>query len=282
MVPSRDGSGSFLIVGAGNFGAATALALINSNPAAKVTIVDSCPFPNPRAASHDINKIIRPDYADSAYTRLMLEAMPLWRSSPLYSQFYHETGMLRVDPSGFSEGCLESYKSLGAEASATWLTVDEVKSKWRNALGGANFEGVEKCFWSPQSGWADADRALAAVTQAAIDHGVSYRAEAVRKLIIRGGVCTGVKLEGGQEMNADCIVMCAGARTAPLLAESAPRDEKIQAGKRVIATGAVSFFVRLDGRERDRFKDVPVVKNCLKHTKGKMHLQSYSLPLLGS
>src|SRR5205809_4511106 len=112
--------------------------------------------------------------------------------------------MLRADPSGFSEGCLESYRLLGAETSATWLTVDEVKTKWGGVLGSANFEGVEKCFWNPQSGWADADRALAAVTQAAIDHGVSYRAEAVRKLVISSsGICTGVQLKSGEEINAD-------------------------------------------------------------------------------
>lgn len=272
MVPFHVESGSFLIVGAGVFGAATALALIKSNPTAKVTLFDSGHFPNPRAASHDINKIIRPDYADLAYMRLMLEAMTQWRCSPLYSQFYHETGMLRVDPSDFSDGCFQNYKLLGVETSATWLTIDEVKSKWGRILSDTNFEGVEKCFWNPQSGWADADRALAAVTQMAIDHGVKYCAEAVQKLIIKDSLCTGVQLESGQQINADCILMCTGARTASLLAESAPYDKKIQVGERLIATGAVGFFIKLDCNKSGRFEDMPVVKNCLKHTKGMIHL----------
>src|SRR5687768_2949223 len=99
---------SYIIVGAGNFGAAAALALITEDPEATILLVDTTPYPNPRAASHDINKIIRPDYADPTYMRLMAEAMPHWRTSPLYAPFYHEVGVMRIDPSDFPHRCVQS------------------------------------------------------------------------------------------------------------------------------------------------------------------------------
>ena len=92
---------SVVIVGAGNFGAGTALSLAQRG--VRVTLLDTAAFPSPRAASHDINKIVRDDYPDLLYMRMMVKAMPMWRSSDLYKSFYHETGMLRADPSNFAE-----------------------------------------------------------------------------------------------------------------------------------------------------------------------------------
>jgi len=60
---------SYLIVGAGVFGASTALYLRQSDPSAIVTLLDQTSFPNPSAASHDLNKIIRADYDDIFYMK---------------------------------------------------------------------------------------------------------------------------------------------------------------------------------------------------------------------
>ena len=68
---------SFLLIGAGCFGASTALYLKRSNPSAHVTLLDRTPFPCPTAAAHDINKIIRAEYEDLSYMKLALEAQAL-------------------------------------------------------------------------------------------------------------------------------------------------------------------------------------------------------------
>ncbi|KAF2456601.1 sarcosine oxidase [Lineolata rhizophorae] len=261
---------SFVIVGAGNFGAATALELVTQHPMADVALIDTSPFPNPQAASHDINKIIRPDYSDPAYTRLMAEAMPLWRASPLYSAFYHETGVLRADPSHFSDACFDSYDVVGSKTAATWLSVDEVRRRWNGVFRHANLDGVDKCYWNPKSGWAEADRALEAVIRDAVSRGVRYYSDGVQTLLIGAdGTCRGVRLKSGAEMLADSVVLSAGARTALLLAESAPDNREIQAGDRIVATGAVSFYATLEGVVRDKFREVPVFKSCLKQAKGE-------------
>jgi sarcosine oxidase/L-pipecolate oxidase len=240
-----------------------------------VILVDSAPFPNPRAASHDINKIIRDDYPDPAYMRLMLEAMPLWRNSPLYSPFYHQTGVLRADPSDFSERCFATYNELGADTPATWISVDEARKRWNGVFATADFEGVEKVMWNPHAGWAAAAKALTAVIQAAVDRGVDYRSNGVEKLLFDGsGRCTGARLRDGSEITANSTLVCAGASTAELLFRSNPWSKSLQAGSRATSTGAVSFYAKWDGATAERFKDVPVFKNCLPKTKGIPHARN--------
>jgi len=260
---------SFLIIGAGNFGAATALSLVQHASPSKVTLLDSTPFPNPRAASHDINKIIRDDYPDPTYMKIMVESMGRWRSSPLYSPFYHETGVLRADPSDFSARTLQSYKALGVNTDADWISVEEARKRWEGVFASADFEGLEKVFWNPRGGWAEAEKALVAVIKSAIDLGAEYQANAATKLLFDAdGKCIGAQLQDGREIRADSTILAAGAATSLLLYQTSPSNKSLHAGNRSVATGAVSFFARWDDERRKKFKDVPVFKNCLSGTKG--------------
>lgn len=74
----------YLIVGAGVFGASTALHLKRSEPSATVSLIDKTAFSNPSAASHNVNKIICADYPNVFYTKFACEAQEFWRSDPIY------------------------------------------------------------------------------------------------------------------------------------------------------------------------------------------------------
>jgi sarcosine oxidase / L-pipecolate oxidase len=240
-----------------------------------VILVDSAPFPNPRAASHDINKIVRDDYPDATYMRIMVDAMQIWRTSPLYSQFYHETGVLRADPSDFSERCFAAYKELGIDTAATWISVDEARTRWNGVFATADFEGLERVMWNPHAGWAAARKALTAVIQTAVDYGVEYCADGVEKLRFDGrGNCTGAMLRDGSEIKAHATFVCAGASTAELLFKSDPPNKLLHARHRAKSTGAVSFYAKWDDATVERFRDVPVFKNCLPNTKGIPAIES--------
>jgi sarcosine oxidase/L-pipecolate oxidase len=104
---------SYLIVGAGCFGASTALHLKQALPTSAVTLLDRSPFPNPSAAGHDLNKIIRADYQDIFYMRLALEAQKLWRSDPIYKEYYHESGMLYAEDNGMARANLDNLNVVG-------------------------------------------------------------------------------------------------------------------------------------------------------------------------
>lgn len=173
---------SYVIVGAGNFGAATALTLAKRGDV-RVTLVDTAPYPNPRAAFHDVNKIVRDDYPDKLYMRMLVKAMLRWRHDTLYSPHYREVGVVKR-----------------------------------------------------------------------LDFGPA-------------GQCTGVVLETGETLAADRTLVAAGARTPALLAQSAPERKPLHIGDRIVATGAVSFYARLFGEQRDKFAPIPVLKNCLPQVK---------------
>lgn len=264
---------SVLIIGAGNFGAATALSLAKQG-GIKVTIVDTAAYPNPRAASHDINKIVRDDYPDRLYMRMLIKAMPLWRQEELYSTWYHEVGMLRADETSFGEESIASYRDMGIENGSEFLTVDEVRRRWNGVFETANFEKLDKVLYNPSVGIAEADKALNAVVQAAVDLGVDYVVGAMETLEFGAqGQCTGVRLQDGRTLQADKILLCTGARTAALLAQSAPDRKKLHVGDRLLATGAVSFHATLHGEQKEKFSTIPVLKNCLKSVKGTYRIQ---------
>ncbi|KAI0150756.1 sarcosine oxidase [Xylariaceae sp. FL1272] len=260
----------YLIIGAGNFGAATALSLATLSTKPKITLVDSAPFPNPKAASHDINKIVRDDYPNPMYMRLMLEGMKEWRSSPLYSPFFHQTGAMRADLSSFSEDCLATYKKLGVETEAGWISVDEGRNRWSRVFASSNFGELERLFWNPQVGWADAEKALAKVTETAIANGVEYKSNGVDKLMFdSSGTCIGAQLSDGSKIHADTTVVAAGAGTASLLHRSGPSNKQLHIGDRAVATGAMSFFGRWDEARRLKFQNVPVLKVSVPGVKGE-------------
>jgi sarcosine oxidase/L-pipecolate oxidase len=261
---------SVLIIGAGNFGAATALSLLKKGNV-KVTIVDTAHYPNPRAASHDINKIVRDDYPDRLYMRLLKKAMPLWREDDLYKTFYHEVGMLRADSTSFGEESINSYRDMGIPNKSELLPVDEVRRRWNGAFETADFKGVDKVLWNPDVGFAEADKALGAIVQAAVDLGAEYIVGEVTTIEFGPeDQCTGVALKDGTTLHADKILLAAGARTASLLAQSAPEKPLLHAGERLLATGAVSFYAKLHGAQKDKFSTIPVLKNCLPQVKGTL------------
>lgn len=273
---------SYIIIGAGNFGASTALSLLQRQPGASVTLIDTQPFPNPRAASHDVSKIVRDDYPDSLYMRMLGRAMAMWREDPLFAPFYHQVGMLRADSSTFGEGSIAAYEAMGIDHKSEFLPVEEVRRRWNGALATADLTGVDTVLYNPSVGFAEADKALNAILQKAVDVGVKYVIGETETLLFGKDdtdhkACLGVKLTSGLELRADKVLIAAGARSASLLAASAPHDEKIQAGERLVATGAVSFHAKLEGEQRKKFANIPVFKNCLPQVKGELPHPSRSL-----
>lgn len=70
---------SVLIVGAGEFGASTAVSLLKTGQYGKVTVLDRASvLPAMDAASTDMNKVVRWDYSDPDYSLLARKAIDIW------------------------------------------------------------------------------------------------------------------------------------------------------------------------------------------------------------
>jgi sarcosine oxidase/L-pipecolate oxidase len=251
---------SYLLVGAGCFGASTALHLKRAYPTAKVTLVDRTPFPCPTAAAHDLNKIVRAEYEDPLYVKLALEALKIWNCDPIFKPFFHRTGLVFASDAARGNAVIANYKSLIGHSPTVMLDPEEIKSRFCGIFRDADWKGVSKCTWSPQAGWADAEHALQSVIQAAVDLGVKYVTATISTVSFdKHGDCLGVQANTGERFVADHTLLCTGAYTAQLLADSAPQRKEIQVDGRMVAAAACMGIFKVPKDQMLKFDDAPVI-----------------------
>lgn len=259
----------YIIVGAGVFGVSTALYLAASYPDAKIILIDRSPCPYPSAASSDLNKIVRADYEDIFYMRLALEALEKWNTDPLYKPYFHETGMLFAEDLGMGDASFNNYKKVGIDPGAEILTPGQARERFP-VFKNANWTDVKDNYYNPCSGWGEADPAVRAVIEAALTAGVKYVQTAVERLIFDDqGACIGIKTVDGDEMRAGSILLCTGAWTAQLIADSAPRNKDVQLNGRMVAAAATSCIVQCDPEHLPLYRDAPVHFLGMPHTHGE-------------
>ena len=252
---------SYIIVGAGVFGASTALSLSREKPAPTVILIDRAPFPCPIAASHDINKIVRSDYDDIFYCKLGLQTLKRWREDPLYTQWYHQSGLVKATHERFGrvQKIFDNYKQLGVDVGAELFGPEEMKTRFEGLYADADFTGVDDILWNPSSGWAEATRALKATIEAAVGNGVHYVSAPVAKLFLQDGNCTGIRTDDGRTFSASKVILSTGAYTAKLLADSAPTQPELQVGDRITACAVCEVAVNLTPEQANKFHTAPVL-----------------------
>ena len=249
---------SYIIVGAGVFGASTAYHLIKTSPSASITLIDRLPSPCPLAASYDVNKIVRADYGDKFYMELALQAQHEWRTDPLYSQFYHESGMVNVEGTGLGRRMLQNYKELGVSTKAVVIGPEELKERYP-LFWDTDYSAAKDCYVNPESGWAEAASSVKAVTQAAVDDGVEYVEGTVSRLLFDDqGDCFGVELKDGRIVKASKLILSIGAGMAKLIADSAPERPDMQVDDRIIGAAVLTGFVKLTPSQIMEYKDMPL------------------------
>ncbi|KAG9854958.1 oxygen oxidoreductase, partial [Aureobasidium melanogenum] len=88
-----DKQAPILILGGGAWGLSTALHLSRAGHT-NITVFERAEtIPSPYSAAYDLNKIVRPEYEDSFYTDLALEAIEAWKT-PLFGPYFHQTGYI--------------------------------------------------------------------------------------------------------------------------------------------------------------------------------------------
>lgn len=261
---------SYIIVGAGVFGASTALHLIRKYPTASIKLIDREPFPCQLGASWDWNKCIRAEYLDVFYMQMALEAKEIWATDPLYKPFYHEDGMVWISDTDMADVITENYKKIGSSVTLQRYTVDEAKKLYGGLLDQADFTGVDRILVGPNTGWAEAANALRAVIQKAVDEGVKYVNATVKSLVFNdAGGCVGIRTGAEEVITGSKIILCTGATTAKLLADSAPDRDDLQAGDRFTAAGMCTALMTPGPEACKRFKGLPTISHERVHHEGR-------------
>lgn len=226
---------SILILGSGVFGLSTAHALAHRQAYkdTEITLLERLLFPAPDAASIDSSRIVRADYADPAYTRLMSEAHPHWRGEFGADGRYTEAGLCLVqdEVGGLDAGEAHEYlaksmqnvkETLGLKVGRRddggqvepMETVEDVRRVTKTCGGDCGIRGYVN--WT--SGWADAEEGMKYMRSLVEATGrVKFQTAEVRRLHYSLDRVEAVELVSGETITADLIVLATGAWTPKLL-----------------------------------------------------------------
>ncbi|WP_255453593.1 FAD-dependent oxidoreductase [Novosphingobium sp. Gsoil 351] len=148
------------VVGAGAFGAWTALSLAEAG--VRVTMIDMYPTPNPRSSSGGESRNIRAAYgADAFYTRWARRAWAIWgeRQRQFETTLVYPCGSLRAGSDAEIAAQADLFAALGAAFEV--LSPDEVESRWPQVRWSA-----PATFYEPESGVLAAELSLREVERA--------------------------------------------------------------------------------------------------------------------
>ena len=277
-----------LIIGAGIFGTSTAYHLSQQIPTSNITIVDQHPLPTPGAASedppygasHDINKIVRSDYPDAYYMALAEEAIAAWGSWELIKPFYHRSGWIMMDKEGsdLAKRIRQSYHQRAGPDPTRDIGLDEVRFGWGGILKDVDAGGTQGAYHNASAGWAEADKAVAAMLDDTVRRGVKYCQGKLQELILGERGIEAVKMQDEQILRADKVLLATGAWTSEIMASI---EDQLQFGEnerleaQVKAAGVCCAHYALSDEEFEKYRSAPVIiygEDC------KLHLLSQPRP----
>ncbi|CAH2399911.1 NAD(P)/FAD-dependent oxidoreductase [Mesorhizobium escarrei] len=203
-----------IVVGAGIAGLSTAWSLVKAGH--RVSIVEQGPIPNPLAASGDHHRIIRRAYgAASGYGRLITEAYEAW------DEMWADLGESHLDPRGFI--CIsrepgdeaEEYRE-GMEAGNYPIELfepDAAAKRWRFLQPGS----FRYAYFSSEGGALHCRKIASHLAEWLRRNGANvYENSKVVEVDAEAGRLV---LESGETMQADRIVIAAGAWVLKLFPE---------------------------------------------------------------
>ncbi|MCB1276464.1 FAD-dependent oxidoreductase [Prosthecobacter sp.] len=209
---------SILILGGGCFGLTSALELRARGWS--VTLIDQGRLPHPDAASTDISKVVRMDYAaDEQHTAMGEHSLIRWRewNAKWGEELYHEDGFLvmsrdELHPGGFEHDSHAFLQSRGHTLRRTSSAMlPNLHPAW-------NQDVYRDGYLNPTGGWVESGRVIARLAAEARMAGVEIIEEAAApRPLFDGDRCTGIVCSDGTRWNADHVLVTAGAWTPTLL-----------------------------------------------------------------
>jgi len=244
-----------VVVGAGNFGAWTALNLQRGGM--QVTLVDQYGPANSKSASGGETRGVRSSYGGREtglqWGGWAIRAMQKWKdwdeqySDALLPRLFYETGdlIMQEEMTPSMEGSMENWDILGHPYEV--LTPEEVRYRWP-MIG---TPGIGAALYEPSAGVVRARRAIESVARVFQQEGGQIRIAKAAHGQSDGRTLQNVELQNGETLEAGLFVYAAGAWFHHFLPELL--------GKRYSANavGHVYYFATPAGDESYRWPNCP-------------------------
>lgn len=209
LPPTRKSSMSrFIVVGAGVFGASTALHLARDDSNAEIHLF-SLPPNHAQPASMDFNKVVRAEYSSDLYRGLAGEAMTAWEQED-FKQFYHKSGWVMIHGNDNS-----SLPRPPPEVKR--MTEEQFRQGFDAVYEGCELGGGEDITCNEDIAWVEATEALENTIRLACETGVIHRTEEVFELCFNDESCDGVRLKNGECLHGYTVILAMGPWTGPFL-----------------------------------------------------------------
>ncbi len=211
-------SSTLLILGGGCFGLTAALELRARGW--QVTLIDQGSLPHPDAASTDISKVVRMDYAqDEQHTAMGERSIQRWLewNGRWGEELYHEVGFLvmsrhSLQINGFEH---DSFAFLSQRGHRLRPTSGEILKAQHPAWNHTHYTDG---YLNPIGGWVESGRVISRLATDARAAGVQIIENVPQpRLLFEGTRCVGIASSDGLSWQADAVLVAAGAWTPTLL-----------------------------------------------------------------
>ena len=244
-----------LVVGAGNFGAWTALNL--QRMGARVTLVDQYGPGNSRSTSGGETRGVRTSYGDrpqglqwGMWAQRALQKWKAWDAEhrdALLPPLFYTTGdlIMRDEMSPFLEQTVDNWKAMGQPYEV--LTPEEIRYRWPVI----QTPEIEVAIYEPDAGVVRARRAIESVARVFEQEGGEIRIGRASLGREAGRALEGVELDGGERLTAGTYVLALG----PWFPKVLPSLMGKRLSMRTL--GHVYYFSTPPGDESYRYPNLP-------------------------
>jgi sarcosine oxidase/L-pipecolate oxidase len=208
----------------------------------------------------DTSRIIRADYANSAYSRLANEAIKRWRSTAWGAEGrYTQTGLLLVypgDSASAQEYARKSYANVRAIEGDKVVFLSTQKDVLSVVPPYGEELDVAGGYVNWGSGWGDAAAGVRfAKGLLDADGKVNFKTAEVEKVLFDRSSskpkAKGVVLVGGETLEADLVILATGAWTGKL----------VDMRGKAVATGQAIAYIKISDAEQKELENLPTILN---------------------
>ncbi|KAL3471474.1 FAD dependent oxidoreductase [Aspergillus californicus] len=250
-------SSLILIIGGGTWGCSTALQLARHGYK-DITVLDQSPIPSPISAGNDVNKIMEesaPSATDSdeeyVWNKMHQLASTAWKTDPVYSPFYHQTGFIMAASQDSARHEVDAYIHACTDKIRLLDSPEGFRGTMPEGVLTGDFPKWRGLFRETGAGWVFARGALEAAYHEASRLGVRFVVGKAERLIYSDDDVIGAQTTEGKEYTADRVVLCAGANS----------DQLLDFERQLRPTAWTLAHIQMTEEERKSWKNLPVLFN---------------------